>query len=157
MSRPGSDRIFKLARRLSPRASELQKLFNHIAAGEPERERILPIEVIDLIRRSRLGALRIPAAAGGSGTRHASCSSGTDLEIRMTLIGRDFWTSASHYSPTFRSCELCQNGVSRAVRQQPPNCSIPVRKGYKLCFGKAPRYSKLSLPHSIAWGKLAHR
>jgi alkylation response protein AidB-like acyl-CoA dehydrogenase len=70
MNKPVSDLIFKFPHRFTPRAPELQKLFDHIAAGEPkrERERILPFEVIDLIRRSRLGALRIPAAAGGSGS-----------------------------------------------------------------------------------------
>jgi hypothetical protein len=62
MNEPVSDLVFKFPCRLTPRTPELQKLFDHIAAGEPERERerILPFDVIDLIRRSRLGALRIP-------------------------------------------------------------------------------------------------
>jgi alkylation response protein AidB-like acyl-CoA dehydrogenase len=69
MNEPVSDLVLKFPCRLTPRAPELQKLFDHIAAGEleRERERILPFDVIDLIRRSRLGALRIPVAAGGSG------------------------------------------------------------------------------------------
>lgn len=70
MNKPVSDLVFRFPRPLTPRAPELQKLFDHIAAGEPEREhaRILPFDVIDLIRRSRLGALRIPLADGGGGS-----------------------------------------------------------------------------------------
>jgi alkylation response protein AidB-like acyl-CoA dehydrogenase len=70
MNKPVSDLAFRFPRPLAPRAPALQKLFDHIAQGEAERERerILPFDVIDLIRRSRLGALRIPVAAGGSGS-----------------------------------------------------------------------------------------
>jgi alkylation response protein AidB-like acyl-CoA dehydrogenase len=70
MNKPVSDLAFRFPRPLPPRAPELQELFDHIAHGEAERERerILPFEVIDLIRLSRLGALRIPVAAGGSGS-----------------------------------------------------------------------------------------
>jgi alkylation response protein AidB-like acyl-CoA dehydrogenase len=70
MNKPVSDLVFTFPRPLTARAPELQKLFDHIAEGEPERERerILPFDVIDLIRRSRLGALRIPVAAGGGGS-----------------------------------------------------------------------------------------
>ena len=52
---------------LSP--SELENLLAQIAAGESERERerILPFEAIDLIRRAKLGALRLPASVGGAG------------------------------------------------------------------------------------------
>ena len=43
---------------------ELQQLFDFIALGasERDRDRILPYNVVELIRRSRLGALRIPVA-----------------------------------------------------------------------------------------------
>jgi alkylation response protein AidB-like acyl-CoA dehydrogenase len=70
MNKPASDLVFRFPRPLSTRAPELQQLFDHIAQGEAERERerILPFDVIDLIRRSRLGALRIPVADGGSGS-----------------------------------------------------------------------------------------
>jgi alkylation response protein AidB-like acyl-CoA dehydrogenase len=49
---------------------ELEALLNQIAEGasDRERDRILPFEVIDLIRRARLGALRLPVKAGGAGS-----------------------------------------------------------------------------------------
>lgn len=47
----------------------LTALFDHIAQEEPrrERERTLPHDIIDLIRQSRIGALRVPKADGGGG------------------------------------------------------------------------------------------
>lgn len=47
----------------------LQQLIDWIARGasERDRERALPFDVIDQIRRSGLGALRVPEAEGGSG------------------------------------------------------------------------------------------
>jgi alkylation response protein AidB-like acyl-CoA dehydrogenase len=49
---------------------ELEALLNQIAGGasDRERDRVLPFEGIDLIRRARLGALRLPVAAGGAGS-----------------------------------------------------------------------------------------
>jgi alkylation response protein AidB-like acyl-CoA dehydrogenase len=49
---------------------ELEALLNQIAEGasDRERDRVLPFEVIDLIRRARLGALRLPLDAGGAGS-----------------------------------------------------------------------------------------
>lgn len=49
---------------------ELEALLNQIAEGasDRERDRVLPFEVIDLIRRARLGALRLPVNAGGAGS-----------------------------------------------------------------------------------------
>jgi alkylation response protein AidB-like acyl-CoA dehydrogenase len=49
---------------------ELQQLFDFIALGasDRDRDRILPYDVIELIRRSKLGALRIPVAEGGGGS-----------------------------------------------------------------------------------------
>ncbi|MCP3398882.1 MULTISPECIES: acyl-CoA dehydrogenase [unclassified Bradyrhizobium] len=49
---------------------ELEALLNQIADGASarERDRVLPFDVIDLIRRGRLGALRLPIAAGGAGS-----------------------------------------------------------------------------------------
>jgi alkylation response protein AidB-like acyl-CoA dehydrogenase len=54
---------------LDLRRPELDALLKHIAEGESERERerILPHPVIGLIRKARLGALRLPTAAGGAG------------------------------------------------------------------------------------------
>jgi alkylation response protein AidB-like acyl-CoA dehydrogenase len=70
MNKPVSDLALRFPRPLTPRAPQLQTLFDHIAQGEAERERerILPFDVIELIRQSRLGALRIPVAAGGGGS-----------------------------------------------------------------------------------------
>ena len=49
---------------------ELEALLNQIAEGASarERDRVLPFDVIDLIRRARLGALRLPVSAGGAGS-----------------------------------------------------------------------------------------
>ncbi len=49
---------------------ELEALLNQIAEGasDRERDRVLPFEVIDLIRRARLGALRLPVNVGGAGS-----------------------------------------------------------------------------------------
>ncbi|WP_453955301.1 acyl-CoA dehydrogenase family protein [Bradyrhizobium sp. USDA 377] len=55
---------------LKTASPELEALLNHIAQGASarERDRVLPFEVIDLIRRARLGALRLPVSAGGAGS-----------------------------------------------------------------------------------------
>lgn len=57
---------------------ELQQLFDFIALGAADRDRdsfatrvrarVLPYDVVDLIRQSRLGALRIPVDEGGGGS-----------------------------------------------------------------------------------------
>ncbi len=51
-------------------APQLDELFVAIAQDEAERERerTLPFEAVALIRRARLGALRIPRADGGGGS-----------------------------------------------------------------------------------------
>jgi alkylation response protein AidB-like acyl-CoA dehydrogenase len=58
------------SRQVERRRSELDSLLARIAEGESERERerVLPFEAIDLIRRAKLGALRLPASAGGAGS-----------------------------------------------------------------------------------------
>jgi alkylation response protein AidB-like acyl-CoA dehydrogenase len=55
---------------LAPGSNDVEALLNHIAQGasERERDRILPHDAIDLIRRARLGALRLPTEAGGGGS-----------------------------------------------------------------------------------------
>ena len=65
-----ADNTIKFSAPVTPNSSELQKLFDFIALGasERDRERILPYDVIDLIRQSKLGALRIPVAEGGAGS-----------------------------------------------------------------------------------------
>ena len=49
---------------------DLDALLNRIAEGasDRERERTLPFPEIDLIRKARLGALRLPKEAGGAGS-----------------------------------------------------------------------------------------
>jgi alkylation response protein AidB-like acyl-CoA dehydrogenase len=58
------------SRQVERRRSELDSLLARIAEGESERERerVLPFEAIDLIRRAKLGALRLPASPGGAGS-----------------------------------------------------------------------------------------
>ncbi|MEH1821413.1 MAG: acyl-CoA dehydrogenase [Nostoc sp.] len=64
------DSTFQFSTPVTPKSAELQSLFDFIALGasERDRDRILPYNVIDLIRQSRLGALRIPVADGGTGS-----------------------------------------------------------------------------------------
>jgi alkylation response protein AidB-like acyl-CoA dehydrogenase len=70
MNKPLSTLSLQSYLRSDPRSPELETLLNRIAEGasERERERILPFEPIDLIRRARLGALRLPTKAGGAGS-----------------------------------------------------------------------------------------
>ena len=64
------DSAFQFSAPVTANSPELQKLFDFIALGasERDRDRILPYDVIDLIRQSKLGALRIPVAEGGAGS-----------------------------------------------------------------------------------------
>jgi len=70
MNKPAQRATFNFSRPLSVRSPDLQRLFDHIADGAAyrERERILPYEIVDLIRLSRFGSIRIPAADGGGGS-----------------------------------------------------------------------------------------
>jgi alkylation response protein AidB-like acyl-CoA dehydrogenase len=69
MNKPVSTLSLESSRQLDLRSSDLEALLNQISKGasKRERERILPFETIDLIRRARLGALRLPKEAGGAG------------------------------------------------------------------------------------------
>jgi len=64
------DSTFQFSTPITAKSPQLQALFDYIALGasDRDRDRILPFEVVELIRRSRLGALRIPVAEGGSGS-----------------------------------------------------------------------------------------
>ncbi|MEH2420486.1 MAG: acyl-CoA dehydrogenase family protein [Nostoc sp.] len=64
------DFTFQFSAPVTAKSPELQALFDFIALGasERDRDRILPYNVVELIRRSRLGALRIPVAEGGGGS-----------------------------------------------------------------------------------------
>jgi alkylation response protein AidB-like acyl-CoA dehydrogenase len=64
------DSTFQFSTPITAKSPQLQALFDYIALGasDRDRDRILPFEVVELIRRSRLGALRIPVAEGGGGS-----------------------------------------------------------------------------------------
>lgn len=70
MNTPVSGASLETAQSLVPNAASLQALFDHISEGAAERDekRILPFDIIHLIRSARIGALRIPIAAGGGGS-----------------------------------------------------------------------------------------
>lgn len=64
------DPTFQFSTPITANSPELQQLFDFIALGaaDRDRDRILPYDVVELIRRSRLGALRIPVVEGGGGS-----------------------------------------------------------------------------------------
>ncbi|BAY60481.1 putative acyl-CoA dehydrogenase [Calothrix brevissima NIES-22] len=64
------DTTIQFSAPVTANSPELQTLLDFIALGasERDRDRILPFDIIDLIRSSRLGALRIPVAEGGAGS-----------------------------------------------------------------------------------------
>jgi alkylation response protein AidB-like acyl-CoA dehydrogenase len=64
------DSTFQFFAPVTAKSPELQALFDFIGLGasDRDRDRILPYNVVELIRRSRLGALRIPVAEGGGGS-----------------------------------------------------------------------------------------
>jgi alkylation response protein AidB-like acyl-CoA dehydrogenase len=70
MNKPVAADNFSVSRQLDAGSLGLEKLLAEIAEGESERERerVLPFAVIDRIRDARLGALRLPTSAGGSGS-----------------------------------------------------------------------------------------
>lgn len=70
MNKPVSAHSLHSSHPLRPHSPEIDALLAKIAEGasERERERILPYDAIDLIRRARLGALRLPVEAGGGST-----------------------------------------------------------------------------------------
>jgi len=70
MNQPISAASLAPSRQVELGSSELDSLLARIAEGESEREleRVLPFEAIDLIRRAKLGALRLPTSAGGAGS-----------------------------------------------------------------------------------------
>jgi alkylation response protein AidB-like acyl-CoA dehydrogenase len=70
MNKPVSAINLAPSRQVDLRSSELDTLLAQIAEGESERERerVLPFDAIDLIRRAKLGALRLPTSVGGGST-----------------------------------------------------------------------------------------
>ncbi|WP_316393955.1 acyl-CoA dehydrogenase family protein [Bradyrhizobium sp. 33ap4] len=69
MNKPLSATSLEPSDRLHSRAPDIDALLGRIAEGaaERERERVLPFAQVDLIRKARLGALRLPIEAGGAG------------------------------------------------------------------------------------------
>ncbi|MGX9427191.1 MULTISPECIES: acyl-CoA dehydrogenase family protein [Bradyrhizobium] len=70
MNKPVSALSLGSSHGLDPRSPDVEALLKHIAEGasQRERDRVLPFQEIDLIRKARLGALRLPTAAGGAGS-----------------------------------------------------------------------------------------
>ncbi|MVT63858.1 acyl-CoA dehydrogenase [Bradyrhizobium pachyrhizi] len=69
MNKPLSATSLEPSDRLPSRAPDIDALLGRIAEGaaDRERERVLPFAQVDLIRKARLGALRLPIDAGGAG------------------------------------------------------------------------------------------
>lgn len=118
MNKPSPSATFNLAQPLSATSPDLQALFDHIAQGEPtrERDRVLPYEQIDLIRRSRLGALRIPQADGGGG---ASIRELLTVIIRLATADANVaHILRNHFSVVERLAFTPQDAQSRQWRDE---------------------------------------
>ena len=87
MNKPISALSPQFSHPLDARSPDLQILFEQLAKGEStrERERSLPFEAIDLIRRARFEALRIPACDGGGSSIRAAAGQGLLLMRRQPL------------------------------------------------------------------------
>ncbi|MGY3595260.1 alkylation response protein AidB-like acyl-CoA dehydrogenase [Bradyrhizobium sp. USDA 4341] len=82
MNKPISATSLQPSDRLDSQSPDIDALLSRIAEGAAhrERERILPFAEVDLIRKARLGALRLPADVGGAG---ASIRTLFELVIRL--------------------------------------------------------------------------
>ncbi|MHC2468978.1 acyl-CoA dehydrogenase family protein [Bradyrhizobium embrapense] len=82
MNKPVSATSLQPSDRLDSQSPDIDALLSRIAeaAGQRERERILPFAEVDLIRKARLGALRLPVDVGGAG---ASIRTLFELVIRL--------------------------------------------------------------------------
>ncbi|MCC8972126.1 acyl-CoA dehydrogenase family protein [Bradyrhizobium brasilense] len=69
MNKPLSATSLEPSDRLRSHAPDIDALLGSIAEGaaDRERERVLPFAQVDLIRKARLGASRLPTEAGGAG------------------------------------------------------------------------------------------
>lgn len=69
MNKPLSATSLEPSDRLRSHAPDIDALLGCIAEGaaDRERERVLPFAQVDLVRKARLGALRLPIEAGGAG------------------------------------------------------------------------------------------
>ncbi|MEP9366696.1 acyl-CoA dehydrogenase family protein [Xanthobacter sp. VNH20] len=104
MNKPVTDLPLRFPTPLTADAPELEALFAHIETGAAEREqrRILPFEALALIRRARLGALRLRREDGGGG---ASFRALFKVAIRLAAadanvahILRNHFTVAEQYA-----------------------------------------------------------
>ncbi|WP_420965287.1 acyl-CoA dehydrogenase family protein [Bradyrhizobium sp. B120] len=82
MNKPISATSLQPSDRLDSQSPDIDALLSRIAEGasQRERERILPFAEVDLIRKARLGALRLPVDVGGAG---ASIRTLFELVIRL--------------------------------------------------------------------------
>lgn len=82
MNKPVSATSLQPSDRLGSQSPDIDALLSRIAEGasKRERERILPFAEVDLIRKARLGALRLPTDAGGAG---ASIRALFEIVIRL--------------------------------------------------------------------------
>ncbi|UGY17370.1 hypothetical protein HAP48_0008080 [Bradyrhizobium septentrionale] len=82
MNKPVPATSLQPSDRLDSRPPDIDALLRRIAEGasKRERERVLPFTEIDLIRKARLGALRLPVEAGGAG---ASIRALFEMVIRL--------------------------------------------------------------------------
>ncbi|MCC8935141.1 acyl-CoA dehydrogenase family protein [Bradyrhizobium sp. Arg68] len=82
MNKPVTATSLQPSDRLHTHSPEIDALLSRIAerASDRERERILPFPEIDLIRKARLGALRLAVDAGGAG---ASIRALFEIVIRL--------------------------------------------------------------------------
>ncbi|WP_338696849.1 acyl-CoA dehydrogenase family protein [Bradyrhizobium sp. 26S5] len=82
MNKPVPATSLQPSDRLDSHPPDIDALLSRIAEGasKRERERVLPFTEIDLIRKVRLGALRLPVEAGGAG---ASIRALFEIVIRL--------------------------------------------------------------------------
>ncbi|BAY60476.1 putative acyl-CoA dehydrogenase [Calothrix brevissima NIES-22] len=103
-----ADNTFQFTTPVKANSPELQQLFDFIALGasERDRDRILPFDIIDLLRRSRLGALRVPVAEGGGGSSLREL-----FEVIIRLGDAD-------PNPIFPQSSCFQSACDRQLRNQ---------------------------------------
>ncbi|WP_166303191.1 acyl-CoA dehydrogenase family protein [Bradyrhizobium sp. 2S1] len=80
MNKPVPATSLQPSDRLDSHPPDIDALLSRIAEGASKRERVLPFTEIDLIRKARLGALRLPVEAGGAG---ASIRALFEIVIRL--------------------------------------------------------------------------
>ncbi|MFG1420551.1 acyl-CoA dehydrogenase family protein [Roseixanthobacter liquoris] len=104
MNLPVTELSFRLPVPPDLAAPDWQRLFEHIARGaaERERERILPFEAIDLLKRARFGALRLRKADGGAGASfrdlYAIAIRLAAADANVAHIFRNHFTVAEQYA-----------------------------------------------------------